>query len=58
LVERCCADGRATGPFRLFLHASDGHEPRHVERESNIAKFWLGPVRLLDSGGVRGSELQ
>ena len=47
------------GPYRLFFYASDGNEPRHVhvEREDNIAKFWLEPVRLQDSGGFRGSEL-
>jgi hypothetical protein len=48
------------GPYRLFFYASDRDEPRHVhvEREGNIAKFWLEPVRLADSGGFRSSELR
>jgi hypothetical protein len=48
------------GPYRLFFYASDRDEPRHVhvEREGNIAKFWLEPVRLGDSRGFRSSELR
>ena len=48
------------GPYRLFFYASDRDEPRHVhvEREDNMAKFWLEPVRLQESGGFRGSELR
>lgn len=47
------------GPYRFFFYASDRPEPAHihVERDANRAKFWLGPVRLADSGGFRGSEL-
>jgi hypothetical protein len=29
----------------------------HVERESNRAKFWLDPVRMQNSGGFSGVEL-
>lgn len=29
----------------------------HVERESNRAKFWLDPVRMQESGGFSGVEL-
>ena len=29
----------------------------HVERDAFRARFWLGPVRLADSGGFRGPEL-
>jgi hypothetical protein len=29
----------------------------HVERDANIAKFWLDPVRLVGSGGFRSAEI-
>ena len=42
-----------SGPYRFFFYAADGAEPPHVhvERNDNIAKFWLRPVRLQESGG-------
>ncbi|MGH8468869.1 MAG: DUF4160 domain-containing protein [Gammaproteobacteria bacterium] len=48
------------GPYRLFFYSSDYHEPVHihVERDDNIAKFWLEPVRLQNSGGSSSSELR
>ena len=47
------------GPYRFFLYASDREEPRHVhvERDNRVAKFWLDPVRLQRSGGLRRSEI-
>jgi len=47
------------GPYRLFFYAGDGDEPIHihVEREENIAKFWLNPVRLQRSGRFRRAEI-
>ena len=41
------------GPYRFFFYASDRDEPPHihVERDDNVAKFWLDPVRLQSSGG-------
>ena len=47
------------GPYRFFFYAGDGCEPIHVhvEREDNIAKFWLDPVRLQRSGGFRRPEI-
>ena len=47
------------GPYRFFFYASDRDEPRHVhvEREGNVAKFWLDPVRLENSGGFGRPEL-
>jgi len=49
-----------SGPYRFFFYAGDGEEPPHVhiERDDNIAKFWLDPVRLQRSGGFRRPELQ
>src|SRR5687768_18041789 len=47
------------GPYRFFFFSSDRAEPPHVhvERDENLAKFWLEPVRLHKSGGFRGAEL-
>jgi hypothetical protein len=47
------------GPYRLFFYAGDGEEPPHVhvERDDQIAKIWLDPVRLCRSGGFKRSEL-
>ena len=35
------------GAYRFFFFASDKSEPSHihVERDDNLAKFWLDPVR-------------
>ena len=48
------------GPYRFFFYTSDQAEPSHVhvERDDNVAKFWLSPVRLQRSGGFGRSELQ
>ena len=47
------------GPYRLFFYSGDGDEPMHVhgERENNVAKFWLDPIRLQTPGGFRQSEI-
>ena len=47
------------GPYRLFFYSSDHNEPLHihVERENKKAKFWLGPVRLQNSGGFNRAEI-
>jgi hypothetical protein len=47
------------GPFRFFFYSSDGDEPPHihVERDDKIAKFWLDPVRLQNSGGFARTEI-
>ena len=44
-----------SGPYRVFFYSGDRDEPRHVhvEREASLAKFWLDPVRLAESGGFR-----
>lgn len=48
-----------SGPYRFFFYAGDGAEPPHVhvERDDNIAKFWLRPVRLQESGGFNRVEI-
>ena len=47
------------GPYRFFFYAGDRDEPPHVhiERDKDIAKFWLDPVRLQNSGGFSRTEL-
>jgi len=47
------------GPYRFFFYAGDRDEPTHihVERDNNIAKFWLDPVRLQNSGGFKRAEI-
>jgi hypothetical protein len=47
------------GAYRFFFYAGDRNEPVHVhvERDNNIAKFWLNPVRLQNSGGFNRKEL-
>ena len=47
------------GPYRFFIYSVDCQEPPHVhvERDSNVAKFWLTPVRVQSSGGFKRSEI-
>jgi hypothetical protein len=49
-----------TGPYRFFFYAGDRDEAPHVhvEREDNIAKFWLDPIRLQRSRGFNRVELR
>jgi hypothetical protein len=47
------------GPYRFYFYAGDRDEPEHVhvERDEQVAKFWLDPVRLQRSGGFKSNEL-
>ena len=47
------------GSYRFFFYAGDRDEPEHihVERDDKIAKFWLNPVRLQNSGGFNRLEI-
>ena len=49
----------SVGPYRFFFYAGDRDEPPHVhiEREGKVAKFWLDPIRLQESGGFSRSEM-
>jgi len=48
-----------SGPYRFFFYAGDRSERVHihVERNTKIAKFWLEPVRLQNSGGFERVEI-
>ena len=47
------------GPYRFFFYAGDREEPLHIhiQRDDNIAKFWLDPIMLHSSGGFRRQEI-
>ena len=47
------------GPYRFYFYAGNRDEPVHVhiERDADVAKFWLDPVRLQRSGGFGSSEI-
>jgi len=47
------------GPYRFFFYSGDREEPphTHVERDENMAKFWLDPVRLQNGGGYSRNEI-
>ena len=47
------------GPYRFFFYAGDRDEPQHVhvQRDDDLAKFWLDPVRLQTSGGFSRTEI-
>ena len=49
----------SVGPYRFFFYSSDKDEPVHIhiERDDNIAKVWLDPIRLHNSGGFSRSEI-
>ncbi len=48
------------GPYRFFFYSADGVEPPHVHvrRDRLTAKFWLDPLALANSGGMRSSEIR
>lgn len=48
-----------SGPYRFFFYAGDRDEPKHIhiERDDRIAKFWLDPIRLQNSGGFSRTEI-
>lgn len=54
-----CPLSSYSGPYRFFFYAGDRDEPphTHVERDANIAKFWVDPVRLQNSGGFSRTEI-
>ncbi len=47
------------GPYSFVFFSSDGGEPPHihVQRDRQIAKFWLEPAALANNHGFAGHEL-
>ena len=47
------------GPYRLYFYSNDGDEPLHVhvERDGDVAKLWVDPVRVQRSGGFSRTEI-
>ena len=47
------------GPYRFYFYVGDYNEPPHIhiERDNSIAKFWLIPVRLENSGSFNRKEI-
>ncbi len=47
------------GPYRFFFVSLDRGEPPHIQvrRENMVAKFWLDPVALQQTGGLNRGEL-
>ena len=48
------------GPYRFYFYLGDRPEPPpvHVQRDNYIAKFWLDPVVLQSSGGMRPYKIR
>ena len=48
------------GPYRFHFYSGDRDEPQHIHvaRDNRVAKFWLDPVRIQRSGGLRRSEIR
>ena len=48
------------GPYRFFIVSWDRNEPPHVhvQRDADVAKFWLTPVSLADGGRFGAVELR
>ncbi|MGB2985333.1 MAG: DUF4160 domain-containing protein [Phycisphaerae bacterium] len=48
------------GPYRFFFYSNEGTEPPHihVQREQNLAKFWLDSLALAASTGFTAHELR
>ena len=47
-------------PYQFYFYLGDRDEPPHVhvKRDRQVAKFWLDPVTLASSGGMRSNEVR
>jgi Domain of unknown function (DUF4160) len=47
------------GPYRFFFYSNEGTEPRHihVQRDRDLATWWLEPIVLASVAGFRAAEL-
>ena len=50
---------RRIGPYRFFFFSNEGTENPHVhvQRDRQLAKFWLSPVALAGSTGFAAQDL-
>jgi hypothetical protein len=49
------------GAYRFYFYSYDCNEPRHthIDRDNNMAKFWLDPdVHLAENYGYNSKELR
>ncbi|OGQ44519.1 MAG: hypothetical protein A3H42_03060, partial [Deltaproteobacteria bacterium RIFCSPLOWO2_02_FULL_46_8] len=46
--------------YRFFFYSADFLEPKHVHVEygGGTAKFWLSPLQLVSSYGMKGHQLK
>jgi hypothetical protein len=46
--------------YRFFCYSNEGNEPPHihVQQAEKYAKFWLRPVRVVESIGSTNKELR
>lgn len=46
--------------FEFYFYSEEGHEPPHVhaDKGEGTVKFWLAPVRLVASEGLKPAELR
>ena len=46
--------------FAFYFYSEEGNEPPHVhaDKGDGTAKFWLDPVRLASTEGLKVSELR
>ena len=51
---------RIIGPYRFYFYSHEPNEPPHVhvDRDDQIAKFWLDPVSVAYNWGFSGKELR
>jgi hypothetical protein len=49
-----------SGPYRFFFYSNEGGEPAHihVQRDDQLAKFWVQTVALAASTGFPAHELR
>jgi Domain of unknown function (DUF4160) len=46
--------------LRYFFYSNEGNEPPHVhvERDEDVAKFWLDPVALVKNDGLKKPDIR
>lgn len=51
---------KRVGSYRFFFYSNESDEPPHihVQRDRQLAKFWLQPIVLAAVMGFKGHELR